>query len=296
MAGGDENVERRGHLARLAVVTVAFRSNAVLPGFLASISGASTDDVLTVVVDNRPDEESLAAALAADAGATYISLPSNPGYGGAVNAGVQLLPPSVRWILVSNPDVVLGPGAIDQLVAVGESDDRIGAVGPAVLNPDGSIYPSARRIPSLRTGVGHALFVNLWADNPWTRRYRADDEAVAARDAGWLSGACLLVRRSAFEEIGGFDEGYFMYFEDVDLGYRLGKAGYRNRYEPTATVIHAGAHTTAQESSAMIRAHHDSARRFIDRKYAGWHLWPVRASLTAGLSARSVILRRGAPN
>lgn len=292
MNGGEEVSDEIRRPVRLAVVTVAFRSNAVLPAFLASIAAASAESVTTVVVDNRPDSESRAAALAEEIGATYIALPNNPGYGGAVNAGVKALPADITWVLVSNPDVVLHPGVIDALVAVGESDERIGAIGPAVLNSDGTVYPSARRVPSLRTGVGHALFVNLWAANPWTRRYRADDEAVAARDAGWLSGACLLVRRTAFDELGGFDEDYFMYFEDVDLGYRLGKAGYRNRYEPGAAVTHVGAHTAARDSSAMIRAHHDSARRFIGRKYAGWYLWPVRAALGVGLAARSAVLQR----
>lgn len=291
MTAGNEQANVRIRENRIAVVTVAFRSNDVLPGFLASIPASSTEPVLTVVVDNRPDSDSSAAALAHEIGAIYVAQPNNPGYGGAVNAGVKSLPVDVGWVLVSNPDVVLHPGVIDALVAVGESDERIGAIGPAVLNPDGTVYPSARRVPSLRTGVGHALFVNLWADNPWTRRYRADDEAVAARDAGWLSGACLLVRRTAFDELGGFDEDYFMYFEDVDLGYRLGKAGYRNRYEPAATVTHAGAHTTARESGSMIRAHHESARRFIERKYAGWQLWPVRAVLSVGLAARSAVLQ-----
>ena len=297
MTGGDEQARAKGGApgtTRIAVVTVAFRSNEVLPGFLASIAGASAEPVHTVVVDNRPDEASRAAELARGIGAAYVAQPSNPGYGGAINAGVATLPPEVRWVLVSNPDVVLHPGVIDALVAVGESDARIGAIGPAVLNPDGTVYPSARRVPSLRTGVGHALFVNLWHDNPWTRRYRADDEAVAARDAGWLSGACLLVRREAFDAIGGFDDEYFMYFEDVDLGYRLGKAGYRNRYEPDVAVTHVGAHTAARDSSVMIRAHHDSARRFIGRKYAGWHLWPVRAALGVGLAARSALLQRSA--
>ena len=297
MTGGDEQASAQGGVpgtTRIAVVTVAFRSNEVLPGFLASIAGASAEPVHTVVVDNRPDEASRAAELARGIGAAYVAQPSNPGYGGAINAGVATLPPEVRWVLVSNPDVVLHPGVIDALVAVGESDARIGAIGPAVLNPDGTVYPSARRVPSLRTGVGHALFVNLWHDNPWTRRYRADDEAVAARDAGWLSGACLLVRREAFDAIGGFDDEYFMYFEDVDLGYRLGKAGYRNRYEPDVAVTHVGAHTAARDSSVMIRAHHDSARRFIGRKYAGWHLWPVRAALGVGLAARSALLQRSA--
>ena len=293
MNGGDE---RHGvESASIAVVTVAYRSNDVLPGFLDSIAAASAADVRCIVVDNRPGEGSRAAELAAQHGADYVALPSNPGYGGAINAGVAVLPPSVRWVLISNPDVVLHPGVIDALAAVGESDPLIAAIGPAVLNPDGTVYPSARRVPSLRTGVGHALFVNLWTDNPWTRRYRQDaDEAVTPRDTGWLSGACLLVRRDIFDAIGGFDEGYFMYFEDVDLGYRLGKAGYRNRYEPGVAVTHVGGHTAARDSAVMIRAHHTSARRFITRKYSGWHLWPVRVALSAGLAVRSALLQHRA--
>lgn len=293
MSGGDDQHGTDG--ARIAVVTVAYRSNDVLPGFLASIAPASAEPVLTVVVDNRPDEQSRAAELAGVYGTVYVPRPDNPGYGGAINAGVAVMPPSVRWVLISNPDVELQPGVIDALIAVAETDVRLAAVGPAVLNPDGTVYPSARRVPSLRTGVGHALFVNLWHDNPWTRRYRQDsDEAVTPRDAGWLSGSCLLVRREAFDAIGGFDEGYFMYFEDVDLGYRFGLAGYRNRYEPSVAVTHVGGHTAARDSAVMIRAHHSSARRFISRKYRGWYLWPVRVALSAGLAVRSALLQRHA--
>lgn len=293
MTGGDQ--QNGAVAAVVAVVTVAYRSNDVLADFLESVSAASAEPVSIVVVDNKPDDDSRAAALAHGVGAEYVALPANPGYGGAVNAGVATLPPTVRWVLISNPDVVLEPGLIDALVTVAEPDETIAAVGPAVLNPDGTVYPSARQVPSLRTGVGHALFVNLWHDNPWTKRYRHDDvNSIEARNAGWLSGACLLVRRSVFDEIGGFDEGYFMYFEDVDLGYRIGKAGYRNRYEPAVSVMHLGGHTTTNESAAMIRAHHESARRFIGRKYAGWHLWPVRVVLSVGLSARSAWLQRRA--
>jgi N-acetylglucosaminyl-diphospho-decaprenol L-rhamnosyltransferase len=102
----------------------------------------------------------------------------------------------------------------------------------------------------------------------------------------------VLVRRSAFAELGGFDSGYFMYFEDVDLGYRLGKSGYRNVYEPSAVVTHTGAHSTSSDSGRMLTAHHDSAIRFLNRKYARRSLWPVRAVLTLGLRLRLAVVRR----
>jgi N-acetylglucosaminyl-diphospho-decaprenol L-rhamnosyltransferase len=277
----------------VGIVTVAYRSNAVLAGFLESVSHAARGTLPVVVVDNAPGGGD-ATEVSAKAGASHLPLPSNPGYGGAVNAGVRELPADVAWVLISNPDVVLSAGSIDALVATGESDPRIGAVGPAVLNPDGSVYPSARAVPSLRTGIGHALFANLWQRNPWTLAYRREtDPSDLTRDAGWLSGACLLVRRSAFEAIGGFDEGYFMYFEDVDMGFRLGRGGYRNVYEPAASVTHVGAHSTGGESARMVAAHHASARRFLSKKYSGWWLWPVRITLRVGLALRSrAIVRR----
>jgi N-acetylglucosaminyl-diphospho-decaprenol L-rhamnosyltransferase len=283
----------------VGIVTVAYRSNAVLAGFLDSVPAASREPLPVVVVDNAPGDDD-AGALSSAAGARHVPLPSNPGYGAAVNAGVRELPAEVRWVLISNPDVVLAPGAIDTMLETGETDPAVGAVGPAVLNPDGSTYPSARAVPSLRTGVGHALFANLWQRNPWTLAYRREtDPSDQVRDAGWLSGSCLLVRRSAFDAIGGFDEGYFMYFEDVDLGFRLGKAGFRNVYQPASIVTHVGAHSTGGESARMVIAHHDSARRFLSKKYATWWLWPVRVTLWAGLALRSraIIrrLRRAAP-
>ena len=278
---------------RVAIVTVSYGSADVLPTFLSSLPAASTDALEVVVADNKPGDGDSILLLAGQHGAGYLSLAENRGYGSAANAAIAALPPSIAWVLISNPDVIIGQGAIDTLVATGEADARIACVGPAIVT-DGVVYPSARAIPSLRTGVGHALFANLWVNNPWTNAYRHDSEqpSPTRRDASWLSGACLLVRRSAFDEVGGFDTGYFMYFEDVDLGYRLGKAGYRNVYEPAATVTHSGAHSTTSESGRMISAHHASARRFLTKKYSGALLWPVRAALTVGLSLRSALIRR----
>lgn len=276
-------------------MTVSYRSERVLPDFLDSIAAASTAPVEVFVADNAPEARSEVRELAEARGAVYRPMTANLGYGGAMNAVARTLRDSVEWILIANPDVVLSPNAIDVLVSTGDEDPSIGAVGPAILTTEGEVYPSARSIPSLRTGVGHALFANLWMDNPWSKAYRNDHaEAVVRRDAGWLSGACVLVRREAFDLISGFDPGYFMYFEDVDLGHRLGRAGYRNVYEPASVVQHAGAHATEGESAAMIEAHHASAKRFLLRKYPGPALWPVRAALSVGLAVRSRLATRAA--
>lgn len=271
---------------RVGVVTVSFGSEKVLPAFLASVVTAISQPYCLVIADNRPEPNGAVEALAAEHSGRYVAIPTNPGYGGAMNRAVAVLPASVEWVLVSNPDVVLEPQSIDRLLLAADEDDRIGAVGPAILTPTGDVYPSARRVPSVRTGVGHALFYNLWPNNVWSRSYLSGLE-IHDRDAGWLSGACFLVRRSAFDALGGFDERYFMYFEDVDLGDRLAKAGYRNVYRPEARVLHTGAHSTGEASDRMLQAHHRSASRFLSNKYSGFWLWPVRVALKVGLAVRA---------
>ena len=288
---------QRSPLPPVGIVTVSYGSGTTLARLLDSISGAFSGARPPIVVaDNRPEEGHDVAALATSAGATYLPLPENPGYGTAVNRGEALLPAHVEWVLVVNPDLVLGAGSIDTLLATIGTDDRIASVGPATYSVDGSLYPSARPVPSLRSGIGHALFANVWVRNPWSSRYRATLDTSAPADVGWLSGACVLVRRSAFHQVGGFDESYFMYFEDVDLGYRFGRAGFRNVFEPRASTVHSGGHSTGGEATRrMIEAHHTSAQRFLATKYAGPFLAPVRVVLSIGLRLRSRFITRSLP-
>jgi N-acetylglucosaminyl-diphospho-decaprenol L-rhamnosyltransferase len=272
---------------RAAIVTVSYNSEDVLPEFLASTASASERTVEVVVADNASVDPGALRALTESAGARFVEVGANRGYGAAANRAVATLDADVDWVLVSNPDVVLEPHALDRMIATADEDPSIGAVGPRLLEPSGAVYPSARLLPSLRTGLGHALFANVWPGNPWTRRYRQDDDHDGRRDAGWLSGACVLVRRSVYEELRGFDEGYFMYFEDVDLGWRIGRAGYRNVYEPAAVATHIGGTATQGSSERMRRAHHRSAYRFLAQKYSAWWLWPLRVALRAALAVRA---------
>jgi N-acetylglucosaminyl-diphospho-decaprenol L-rhamnosyltransferase len=276
-------------MSRPAVVTVSYDSADVLPGFLTSLraAGAAAD---VVVVDNATPVPGELAAIVAAGGARLLELADNRGYGGAVNAGIATLAADVDLVLIANPDIEFAPGSLDVLAAAARADPDAASFGPLVLQPDGRPYPSARNLPSLRTGVGHALFGTVWPGNPWTRSYRQEDD-LTPRDAGWLSGSCLLVRRSAFEAIGGFDERYFMYFEDVDLGSRFGRAGWRNRYVPDAVVTHAGAHSTSRRRREMERAHHRSAYRYVAAKYSQWYLAPLRLSLRGGIALRERLTR-----
>ncbi len=272
---------------RIGIVTVSFRSSEAIRKLLESIPRSTSHQVDVVVVDNVPGGDPELAATLEGSNARILPRPDNPGYGGGINAGVATLDPDVGWIFVVNPDLVLDSGSLDELVRVGERDSAIGALGPRIRDSNGTVYPSARAIPSLRLGVGHALLGDLAPTNPWTRRYHQSADYSTERDAGWLSGACILVRRSAFEQVGGFDDGFFMYFEDVDLGFRLGQNGWRNVFVPGATVEHEGGHSTRQHSASMISAHHTSARRWVGKRYPGIAWWPVRFAVSIGLRLRN---------
>jgi N-acetylglucosaminyl-diphospho-decaprenol L-rhamnosyltransferase len=156
-------------------------------------------------------------------------------------------------------------------------------------NLDGTLYPSVRRFPDLAVATGHAFVGLVWPANPFTRRYRMLDwdHDHPAPDVDWVGGACLLVRRAAFDVIAGFDEGYFMYVEDVDLCWRLHQAGWRVGYEPGGRVVHALGASSRLMPYRMIAEHHRSLLRFARKSSTGRRraLVPVVA---AGLAARTL--------
>lgn len=271
--------------AVVRVVCVVYHPGEELARFARTLADASREPVELVVVDNG-DDHAVAAAVVEEAGGRLVVPGANLGYGAAANRGAAGA--RTPWVVVANADIEWTPGALDRLVAAGDEQPSAGALGPMLLNTDGTTYPSARALPSLRQGAGHALFARLWPANPWTRAYHARQESVGGslRDAGWLSGACLLLRRTAFEQVGGFDESYFMFFEDVDLGERLGRAGWENLYVPDVRVTHIGGTSWRDRPAPMIRAHHASALQYLRRRYPHWYQAPLRLALRAGLGAR----------
>lgn len=277
--------------SEVAVVTVTWNPGATLAAFLDSLPAATTGAVPVVVVDNGSTDGAPERA-AARPGVRLLRTGENLGYGAAANRGIAGLGPEVRWVVVANPDLQWRPGALDELLAAGQRWPRAGALGPLIRDPDGTSYPSARLLPSIGRGVGHALLGPVWPANPWSRAYRQSDAVPGERRAGWLSGSCLLLRRAAFESVDGFDPRYFMYFEDVDLGDRLGRAGWLNVYVPTAEVVHLGGGATRQVAGPMLAEHHRSSYRYLADRHPGPAWAPLRWGARAGLAARSRAMQR----
>jgi N-acetylglucosaminyl-diphospho-decaprenol L-rhamnosyltransferase len=273
----------------IAVVTVTYSPGESLTAFLDSLATATNRPVDIVLADNGSVDGSVEQAAELP-GVRVVRTGGNVGYGRAANLGVR--DTTAELVVVANPDIVWEPGSLDALVAAAGRWSQGAAFGPLILTPEGVIYPSARALPSLGRGIGHAVFGWWWPSNPWTAAYRVETERPRERTAGWLSGSCLLLRRDAFDAVGGFDPGYFMYFEDLDLGDRLGRAGWQNVYVPSAVVCHTGGHATSRDPGRMAAEHHRSAWRYLSGRYRGWRWLPVRIALRAGLGMRSMLASR----
>lgn len=284
-------------LAALTVgaVIVNYNAGAHLVDCVRSLIDDGVGAERIVVVDNGSSDDSLASLAGIvtmretegdpEPSVTLVRLPHNPGYGAGMNAGVSRLVTDV--VLCLNCDTVLQPGAVDALIGALASSADLGVVGPRLEDSDGTLYPSARRFPSWREGIGHALLGLVWSANPWSRRYKnlgVDHER--ARRVDWVSGAAMALRRTAFDAVGGFDEGYFMYMEDVDLCWRLRASGWLAAYQPEAVVTHVRGVSTDPTPYRFIVAHHRSLVRYHRRTASGLGrlLLPI---VVAGLAVRA---------
>ncbi|WP_312097035.1 glycosyltransferase family 2 protein [Corynebacterium dentalis] len=285
-------------MAPIAIITVTFSPGKHLWDFVNSVPAATTQGAHVVMVDNGSTDGAPEAVAAAEHSmpVELVNSGGNIGYGAAMNLGARHLRElreageiDDEFFVISNPDVVFGPGCVDAMVEVAGRNPRAGAVGPVIKEADGSAYPSAREIPGLLSGIGHALLGPIWPGNPWTVRYMNQSDMRRERLAGWLSGSCLLLRWDAFASVDGFDERYFMYMEDVDLGDRLAKAGWTNVFTPSAEIAHAQGHSASKHPEISLTAHHESAYRFQADRLRGPLYAPVRWVLKAGLTARCAV-------
>jgi N-acetylglucosaminyl-diphospho-decaprenol L-rhamnosyltransferase len=282
----------------LVVVTVTYSPGPHLDRFLASLSHATDRPVTVVMADNGSTDGTPEAALEKHPNARLFRTGSNLGYGAAVNRAVtsylvdEGLAGDPEFFVVANPDVQWGPSSIDAMLEAATRWPRAGALGPLIRDPDGSVYPSARHQPSIIRGGMHAVVSPFWMSNPWTAAYRQDRMDPSERAVGWLSGSCLLLRRAAFDDVHGFDERYFMYMEDVDLGDRLGRAGWLNVYVPTAEILHDKGHATGRDPARNLAAHHRSTYTFLADRHRRWWQAPLRWSFRSALAVREGLVVR----
>ena len=247
------------------------------------------------VVDNAATDGSSVIAEEFAPQVRLLRNAQNVGFGRGVNQGVAAT--TAPLVLIINPDCRLVAGALGALSADLAAHPDCAIVGPRILSPDGSVQGSARGDPDMLTGVfGRASALRRLL--PWlpVSKRNVVDETVANATGSvvvdWVSGACMLARREALAKVGGFDERYFLYWEDADLCRRLRHAGYHTRYLPTATAVHRVGHSSSTVRPAAIRAFHESAYLYYATHVAPGSFDVKRPLARALLSARCWWLRR----
>jgi len=258
----------------VTAVVVDFHSGDDLRSCCASLLEQGVD---VVVVDNGATGTSAAMLGELRSSVALIETGVNLGFGSGVNRGVAAA--TSPYVLVCNPDLVVHDGAIRTLVEALDAEPDWAVVGPRILDMRGETYPSVRRFPSLIDAAGHALLAPLWPTNPFTTRYRSGAVVRPAWGVDWVSGACFLIRRSAFEALGGFDEGFFMFAEDLDLCFRAHQLDFGVGYAPDAVVTHIEGVSRRRQPYKMLIAHHRSAFRFQAKHASGFGilLLPIAA-------------------
>ena len=237
-------------------VVVAYKSSAELTGCLDSIAADTPMGTRVVVVDNASPDDSATVAGSYPRPPRIAVSAKNLGFGGGCNLGAACSEADAVFFL--NPDARLKPGATALLVAALEADASLAVVAPRVIDPTGeSRAASAGAEPSLRSSLGHFLALGrIPAIGRFFEPAFLADGRVRIRP-DWVSGAAMLVRKSAYDEVGCFDERIFMYMEDIDLCRRLREKGWTVGYEPDALVEHVMGHSQSTDQPIRwYRAYH----------------------------------------
>ena len=227
----------------LDVVIVSYRCGPMVRECLQSLSEhAPSVGVRITVVDNASGDDTAEVVRREFPDVRLIELDRNVGFSAANN--LVLRQTTAEYVLVLNPDTKLCPGTLDTLVGLMDSDRRIGIAGCRLVQVDGTFDHAARRsFPTPASALGHFLRVGRSARAPAAlTAYRAPDVDEGPVDA--VNGAFMLMRRAMLDEIGLFDEGYWMYMEDLDLCYRAAQAGWVTWYEPSVEAVHVKAGTS----------------------------------------------------
>ncbi|HEY3613969.1 MAG TPA: glycosyltransferase [Gaiellales bacterium] len=273
----------------VSVVIVSYESRALLARCLAALAadagGAASRE--TIVVDQASSDGTADWLADEHPGVRVVALAENAGFGAGNNRGAALA--QGRWLLLLNSDAFVRPGAIDELVRFAEARPEIGAVGPRLLWPDGRLQRSCRRFPTVFRLATEYLYLRKLAPrsrilNGFYCGEFAHDEP---RRVDWVTGACVLVRRELYERLGGFDEAFFLYSEEVDLLCRAAEAGAEAWYDPAAEVVHVWGGTAGRASALTLEEQARSHVRYLSKHATQATARRARFVLLTGLRLRA---------
>jgi hypothetical protein len=248
---------------------VNYRAYAELNSCLESLQRFPADDVEVILVDHASEPVAARRLLQRFPWIRFIAVTTNPGFAAGVNRAARAS--RGKNLLLLNPDCIVHGDLAHALAAWLDEHPHVGVCGALVRDSDGSVQASARRFPDVTTGfAGRTSWLSrAWPQNRWTRRNLVTPEIPNAPiEVDWVSGACMMVRRTAFEAVGGMDEQFFLYWEDADLCFRLKREGWLTIYNPVVAVTHLTGRSSSRAQRASLIAFHRSAFRYF-RKHSG---------------------------
>ena len=273
-------------MASVDVVVVSYNSRQHLRECVAGL--AHDDDLHVIVVDNASSDDSLETV--ADLRVETSQLAQNRGFSAGCNAGARL--GSAPYVLLLNPDARIDPEGIHVLLRRLASDSRVGLVAPKTTDLSGTLLYSRRRFPRLVSTYSRALFLHrLFPHAAAFDECLRDGTGYERRgEVEWVSGSCMLIRRSLLDELNGLDEGFFMYYEDTDLCRRVWDAGFTVEYDPSAVCAHVGGASAPR--AALLPAMARSAARYAS-KHAPRRALMFRLGLALEAAVRVVVSKPG---
>lgn len=288
---GDEN----GVSTTLAIVIVNYNSGDYLLAALERLRGDPPGvEHVVVVVDNGSADGSVEAVESRFPEVVVLRNARNVGFGAANNLAFERV--DARYYLLLNSDAEAGGAAVDLMVDTLEKHPDVGIVGARLVYPDGREQMTARMFPRPMNAVfGRKSWLNrLWPNNRFARRYMPPVRSEhAPYRVDWVSGACMMLRRRTVRDVGGFDDGYFMYWEDADLCYRALQKGWKTLHVPGARVVHHEGGSSGRTESRLIWEFHRSALRFFARSILGRDRGLVYGLAKVSLYARAAAMVAG---
>jgi GT2 family glycosyltransferase len=260
----------------VSVIIVNWNVRELLRRCLSSLRQGEETRVATtemIVVDCASWDGSVDMVRREFPGVRLIASQENLGYAGGNNRGMAEA--AGRYLLILNPDTELVGDALAAMVRYLDEHPGVGALGPALRYPDGTLQSSRRRFPTPATAFWESTLLHQWfPNNRIARRYHLTDRlADVPQPVDWLVGAALMLRREAWQQVGPLDEGFFMYFEELDWCRRCRAAGWEIHYLPAAEVIHYEGKSSEQVVTARIVRFQRSKVRYFAKYYGpGWAL------------------------
>ena len=274
-----------GTSMRLSVIIVNYNGGEVLPECLANLKHfGCQDDCEVLVVDNASSDNSVGSLRDLFPWVTVIENGENLGFARGCNVGIRAS--KGRMILFLNPDTRFLNDALSALVDFLEKNPSLGLIGPRMVYPDGGFQLSCGSLPTAFREIRDKILYASAKKNVPGVRFLLDRTYGRVRTVGWLTGACLLGRREALEEVHGCDERIFMYFEDKDLCKRVAEAGWGVVYYPGAVVSHMLGKSSKDSDANRLRGIYRTSQRYYYEKHLGRL---DRALLKVYLTLRSAI-------